>query len=69
MSLTSRISNLFTTSTKHSQDGNGLTFVDDGLSDTNAGAQHLGSRPIMAQDADEVEARPPYLHVSVAVEA
>ena len=72
MSLTSRITNLFSGSTKPQQEGGGFGLLDDGLSGagedftgTKFGASGLGSKEIMAQEADEEEARPPYLHVSL----
>lgn len=69
MSLTSRVTNLFSSgSTKTQPDRNDLGFVDDGLSggkegftDTKFGT---GAAVLMAHHVEEEEARPPYLHVS-----
>lgn len=73
MSLTSRLTNLFSGSTKSQQDSSSLGLIDDGLSGaggnftgTRFGAKSLGPKETMAQEADEEEARPPYLHVSLS---
>ena len=69
MSLTSAVTNLFSSgSTKHQQDRGDLGFVDDGIlggkqafTDTKFGAKRALA---MAQEEEEEESRPPYLHVS-----
>ena len=69
MSLTSRVNNLFSSgSTKQEPDSGDLSFVDDGLSggkrdftDSKFGTSTVVK---MAQEEEEEEARPPYLHVS-----
>lgn len=69
--MTSRITNLFSGSTKPQQESGSFGLLDDGLpgagedfTSTKFGASSLGSKEIMAQEASEEEARPPYLHVS-----
>lgn len=73
MSLTSRISNLFSGSSKPQQEGADLELLDDGLSSSEAkytgtrfGAKSVEPAKIMAQEAIEEEARPPYLHCMIA---
>jgi len=70
MSLTSRVANLFSSSsTSPQQSRNEFGFVDDGvpagkqgIADIKLGAERVRS-DTMAQKAVEEEARPPYLHV------
>jgi len=73
MPLTSPIANLFSGSTKPQREGGSFGILDDGLSGaeedftgTKIGASSLGSTDIMAQKADEEEARRPYFHVSLS---
>jgi hypothetical protein len=70
MSLTSRVANLFFTSTNAGEDRNRVGFADDGLaggkytfSDVRLGTDIIRSET-MAPKALEEEGRPPYLHVS-----
>lgn len=70
MSLTSRITNLFSGSARPSEDSGSLGILDDGVSGAGngltgikSGTASLGSTTIMAQEEDEEEARRPYLHV------
>lgn len=69
MSLTSAVTNLFSSgSAKHQQDRRELGFVDDGIlggkqpfDDTQFGTKMAVA---MAEEMEEEEPRPPYLHVS-----
>lgn len=68
MSLTSRITNLFSSGpAKPQQDRGDLGFIDDGISAGKQGYKDtkFGTKAAvtMAQEVDEEEARPPYLHV------
>jgi hypothetical protein len=71
--LASRIANLFSPDSTHSnsQNHNSVGFVDDGISggtgdfpDVKLGTANFRSNTMASEAVEEEEARPPYIHVS-----